>query len=129
MNVLLGVFLIGAISQLIFFKITKELLSNPDIKKFLRVVVATVIIYGVYTYLSKSTKLTKLLIEAGAVGILTLIIGKISTQLVVDYGRLYNLDSEYSTEIVFITTGVLIHLFCEFTGLNKWYITNGVAAM
>jgi hypothetical protein len=129
MNVLLGVFLIGAISQLIFFKITKELLSNPDIKKFLRVVVATVIIYGVYTYLSKSAKLTKLLIEAGAVGILTLIIGKISTQLVVDYGRLYNLDSEYSTEIVFITTGVLIHLFCEFTGLNKWYITNGVAAM
>jgi hypothetical protein len=129
MNVLLGVFLIGAISQLIFFKITKELLSNPDIKKFLRVVVATVIIYGVYTYLSKSAKLTKLLIEAGAVGILTLIIGKISTQLVVDYGRLYNLDSEYSTEIVFITTGVLIHLFCEFTGINKWYITNGVAAM
>ena len=129
MNVLLGVFLIGAISQLIFFKITKELLSNPDIKKFLRVVVATVIIYGVYTYLSKSAKLTKLLIEAGAVGILTLIIGKISTQLVVDYGRLYNLDSGYSTEIVFITTGVLIHLFCEFTGINKWYITNGVAAM
>jgi hypothetical protein len=129
MNVLLGVFLIGAISQLIFFKITKELLSNPDIKKFLRVVVATVIIYGVYTYLSKSAKLTKLLIEAGVVGILTLIIGKISTQLVVDYGRLYNLDSEYSTEIVFITTGVLIHLFCEFTGINKWYITNGVAAM
>jgi hypothetical protein len=129
MNVLLGVFLIGAISQLVFFKITKELLSNPDIKKFLRVVVATVIIYGVYTYLSKSAKLTKLLIEAGVVGILTLIIGKISTQLVVDYGRLYNLDSEYSTEIVFITTGVLIHLFCEFTGINKWYITNGVAAM
>jgi hypothetical protein len=129
MNALLGVFLIGAISQLIFFKIINELLSDPDIKKFLRVVMSTVIIYGVYTYLSKGAKLTRLLIEAGVVGILTLIIGKISTHIVVDYIRLSNLDTEYSTEIIFITTGVLIHLFCEFTGLNKWYITNGVAAM
>ena len=129
MNALLGVFLIGAISQLIFFKIINELLSDPDIKKFLRVVMSTVIIYGVYTYLSKGAKLSRLLIEAGVVGILTLIIGKISTHIVVDYIRLSNLDTEYSTEIIFITTGFLIHLFCEFTGLNKWYITNGVAAM
>jgi hypothetical protein len=123
------VVLIGAISQMLFFNTSKDLISSPDINKFFRIVIATVIIYGVYNYLSKNTNLTRLLIEAGVVGILTLIIGKISTQLVVDYVKLYNVNSKYTTEIIFITTGILIHLFCEFTGINKWYTINGVAAM
>jgi|694.fasta_scaffold104564_3 hypothetical protein len=129
MNNLLVVVLIGAISQMLFFNTSKDLISSPDINKFFRIVIATVIIYGVYNYLSKNTNLTRLLIEAGVVGILTLIIGKISTQLVVDYVKLYNVNSKYTTEIIFITTGILIHLFCEFTGINKWYTINGVAAM
>lgn len=129
MNNLLVVVLIGAISQMLFFNTSKDLISSPDINKFFRIVIATVIIYGVYNYLSKNTNLTRLLIEAGVVGILTLIIGKISTQPVVDYVKLYNVNSKYTTEIIFITTGILIHLFCEFTGINKWYTINGVAAM
>jgi hypothetical protein len=129
MNNLLVVVLIGAISQMLFFNTSKDLISSPDINKFFRIVIATVIIYGVYNYLYKNTNLTRLLIEAGVVGILTLIIGKISTQLVVDYVKLYNVNSKYTTEIIFITTGILIHLFCEFTGINKWYTINGVAAM
>jgi hypothetical protein len=129
MNNLLVVVLIGAISQMLFFNTSKDLISDPDINKFFRIVIATVVIYGVYNYLSKNTNLMRLLIEAGVVGILTLIIGKISTQLVVDYVKLYNVNSKYATEIIFITTGILIHLFCEFTGINKWYTINGVAAM
>jgi hypothetical protein len=121
--------LIGAISQMLFFNTSKDLLSNPEINKFFRVVISTVVIYGVYSYLSKNTNLTRLLIEAGVVGILTLIIGKISSQLVIDYIKSYNVNSKYATEIIFIITGVLIHLFCEFTGINKWYTINGVAAM
>jgi hypothetical protein len=129
MNNLLVVVLIGAISQMLFFNTSKDLMSNPDINKFFRVVIATVVIYGVYSYLSKNTNLMRLLIEAGAVGILTLIIGKISSQLVIDYIKSYNVNPKYATEIIFIITGVLIHLFCEFTGINKWYTINGVAAM
>jgi len=129
MNNLLVAVLIGAISQMLFFNTSKDLLSNPEINKFFRVVIATVVIYGVYSYLSKNTNLTRLLIEAGVVGILTLIIGKISSQLVIDYIKSYNVNPKYATEIIFIITGVLIHLFCEFTGINKWYTINGVAAM
>ena len=129
MNNLLVAVLIGAISQMLFFNTSKDLLSNPEINKFFRVVISTVVIYGVYSYLSKNTNLTRLLIEAGVVGILTLIIGKISSQLVIDYIKSYNVNSKYATEIIFIITGVLIHLFCEFTGINKWYTINGVAAM
>ena len=129
MNNLILAILIGGLSQILFFNKSKDLISDTDINKFMSIALSTVHIYGFYSFLLKKSNLNRLLVEAVVVGILTLIIGKMSSGLVMEYIKSYNVDSKYSMEIIFITTGILIHLFCEFTGINKWYITNGVAAI
>jgi hypothetical protein len=67
--------------------------------------------------------------EALAVGVMTLVAGKVSAKLVVEVMRMTGFNSPYGNELVLITAGILIHLASEFSGINKWYITNGVAAM
>jgi hypothetical protein len=81
-----------------------------------------------YNFVIKDKKMTKLLTEALAVGVMTLVVGKISAYLVMQVLNMYNINKTYATEIILITTGILIHLLSEYSGINKWYISNGVAA-
>ncbi len=69
------------------------------------------------------------LIEALCVGIATVIVGYI-----VSFGMIQFLSTttkhSYRNLLMIIAlfiTGVLIHLICEYTGVNQWYCKNGVA--
>ena len=77
----------------------------------------------------------QLIIEAVVVGIITVIIGNVSGLLV---GSLLKVDlpelckdwnKYYTMEISLFLTGFLIHLLCEFIGINKWYCKNGNACL
>jgi len=36
-------------------------------------------------------------------------------------------NKNYAMEIALFLTGVFAHLFCEFSGINRWYCKNGNA--
>ena len=74
-----------------------------------------------------------LIVEAVVVGIMTVIFGNITGFLI---GPLFKVDLPkvcsswnkfYTMEITLFLTGFFIHLFCEFSGINKWYCKNGFA--
>ena len=77
--------------------------------------------------------MTRLLIEAIAVGIIVLIVGSIVSAIF----RLFTSKSlpsvckdwnkYYVMEICLFITGFLTHIFCEMVSLNKWYCKNGLA--
>ena len=76
-----------------------------------------------------------LIVEAVVVGIMTIIFGNLAGLLI---GPLFKVDLPevcsdwnkfYTMEITLFFTGVFIHLFCEFSGINKWYCKNGFACM
>ena len=75
----------------------------------------------------------KLLIEAGVVGILTVIVGTIVGYIL---GNMFsnNLpkickewNKNHIMEICLFLTGFILHILCEFSGINKWYCKNGNA--
>tara|TARA_B100001093_G_scaffold498221_1_gene546097 strand:- start:667 stop:921 length:255 start_codon:yes stop_codon:yes gene_type:complete len=79
---------------------------------------------------------TKLLIEAICVGIAVVIIGSFTGFLITYIYPMPNLPkkcSEYNKffimETTLFLTGFLVHLLCEFGGLNKWYTKNGAVLM
>ena len=74
-----------------------------------------------------------LLIEGVAVGIVVLVVGTIVGFIL---GRFMSVDlpkacrewnKNHIMELSLFLTGFLIHLFCEFVGINKWYCNNGAA--
>ena len=73
----------------------------------------------------------KLLIEAIVVGILTVLIGLliskvISLNFITDLPKnCKDWNKNHIMEICLFFTGLSIHLFCEFIGINKWYCRNG----
>jgi hypothetical protein len=130
MNDLITAVVIGAIAQMIFFNISKNsVVDTSNFNSILYAGASVVAITTLYNLAIKNKHLNKLLIEALAVGVMTLVVGKVSAILVAEVFRMSGISTPYGTEIILITTGVLIHLMCEFSGINKWYITNGVAAM
>jgi len=75
----------------------------------------------------------QILIEAGIVGIMTVIVGSlvgfilskiVSSDLPAECQKW---NKFHIMEISLFLTGVIIHLVCEFGGLNKWYCSNGNA--
>jgi len=66
-----------------------------------------------------------LLTEAAAIGVLTVVLGYLVV-FCMDKLRL-PLSKEYSMAVGFFVLGATIHLFCEFTGVNRWYCKNGHA--
>tara|TARA_A100001015_G_scaffold127945_1_gene141853 strand:- start:172 stop:414 length:243 start_codon:yes stop_codon:yes gene_type:complete len=79
--------------------------------------------------------MNQIITEAIVVGIITVIIGNISGLLVASMLKV-NLpeickdwNKYYTMEITLFLTGVLIHLLCEFIGINKWYCKNGNACL
>ena len=74
-----------------------------------------------------------LLIEALFVGVVTVIIGNLAGYII---GTLLKVDlpivckdwnKYYTMELSLFLTGVLVHLLCEYTGINKWYCKHGIA--
>jgi len=74
-----------------------------------------------------------LLIEAIVVGILTVVFGNFAGFVVSPFLKVNlpvvcsNWNQFYAMEMSLFLTGFLLHLFCEFSGINKWYCKNGVA--
>jgi hypothetical protein len=78
--------------------------------------------------------MNKLIIEAFAVGIILLIVsipvmGYLHSSHPDDYAGCEHLPSK-SKKKYYVSTviiGMLVHLICEFSGINKWYCKNGNA--
>ena len=72
-------------------------------------------------------------IEAVFVGIMTVIVGVIVGLIL---GKIFSTNlpaicktwnKNHIMELSLFLTGFLLHLICEFSGLNKWYCKNGTA--
>ena len=74
---------------------------------------------------------TGLFIEAVAVGILLVPLGYLvlygSVELSKRYKSVDRMDKNIKMSLGFFLLGVLTHLFCELTGINKWYCKKGIA--
>ena len=75
----------------------------------------------------------RLLLEAGFVGILNVLVGALVGYIL---GRTMGVDlpsickewnKNHIMEISLFITGFMIHILCEYSGINKWYCTGGVA--
>ena len=74
----------------------------------------------------------KLIIEALCVGLLVVIVGSLVGFML---SKVYptpildksckNYNKFFIMESSLFLTGFLVHLICEFFGVNKWYIKNG----
>ena len=70
----------------------------------------------------------KLLVESIVVGVITVAIGTIVGVVLDKLVKVSKkINKKYVTFICLFFTGLLIHLICEFTGINKWYCKNGNA--
>ena len=75
-----------------------------------------------------------LLIEAGVVGLATIVVGIVVSLSLKNLFKLNmpishkNINKNNMVMLLFIT-GFLIHIICEFSGLNKWYCSNGNACL
>ena len=74
-----------------------------------------------------------LIIEAFVIGVITVIVGSLVGFII---GTFFSSDlpkicktwnKNHIMEICLFLTGFIIHLMCEFTGINKWYCKNGIA--
>ena len=77
-------------------------------------------------------KTLKLLVEAIAVGIITVFVGYTISWIISRFlTKADELNKEfnknYIMELVLFLTGMCIHLLCEVSGINSWYCENGVA--
>ena len=78
----------------------------------------------------------KLFIEAFIVGIILLIVsipvmGGLHALYPEDYAGCEHLPSKSKNKyyVSTVVIGILVHLFCECIGLNKWYCRNGNACI
>ena len=75
-----------------------------------------------------------LLIEAGVVGLATIVVGLLVALSLKNLFKLNmpishkNINKNNMVMLLFIT-GFLIHIICEISGLNKWYCSNGNACL
>jgi hypothetical protein len=71
------------------------------------------------------------LIEALAVGILLVPLGYIvlygSVELSQRFKRVDRLDKNIKMSVGFFILGIMTHILCELTGINKWYCNKGLA--
>jgi uncharacterized membrane protein len=65
--------------------------------------------------------------EAFTVGLLVMIIGIVLHYVSLKIYGPHDLNDIVVFLVHLFIIGVITHLLCEFTGVNKWYCTNGVA--
>lgn len=61
----------------------------------------------------------KLLSEAGVIGLITLILGKIIIELIIKKNK--NKKHPRGIYLAFFSTGFLLHFIIEYLGINCWY--------
>jgi hypothetical protein len=66
-------------------------------------------------------------LEAFMVGLLTISIGVVLHYLLLKIYGHHDLNNMLVYIVHLFIIGVTAHLLCEFTGINKWYCTNGAA--
>jgi|MDTG01.4.fsa_nt_gb RsiW-degrading membrane proteinase PrsW (M82 family) len=66
-----------------------------------------------------------LAIEAAAVGVLTVVLGYLIV-FIMERSKL-TWDKNLQMILGFFLLGAIIHLFCEFVGINRWYCNYGHA--
>lgn len=73
----------------------------------------------------------RLLIEAIVVGVLVAIIGLFISYIVMVFNDAdaAHFDHWGSVGLSFAISGFLVHLLCEYTGLNGWYCKHGNACL
>lgn len=78
--------------------------------------------------------MSRLFYEAFVVGVATIIFGNLAAFVMspllfkVELPKVCGTWNKfYSMEITLFMTGFLLHLFSEFSGINRWYCNNGVA--
>lgn len=72
-------------------------------------------------------KYGQLMIEACAVGIVVVILGYLINYLI---GQMkLKIDKNIQMTMGLFLIGSVTHLFCEFTGVNKWYCKKGHACL
>lgn len=64
--------------------------------------------------------------EAVAVGVMTLIIGVVVHAVSMKLKE-HDMNDMTIYAIHLFVIGILVHLICQYTGINKWYCNNGVA--
>ena len=75
----------------------------------------------------------QIIAESAIVGVMTVIVGSLvgfilSKFVASDLPKVCKKwNNFYVMEISLFFTGFIIHLLCEFSGLNKWYCINGNA--
>tara|TARA_B100001559_G_C16054624_1_gene418581 strand:+ start:237 stop:476 length:240 start_codon:yes stop_codon:yes gene_type:complete len=75
----------------------------------------------------------RIALESLVVGVMTVIVGSIVGYLLakivsVDLPKICKEWNKFHVmEISLFLTGVIIHLLCEVSGINKWYCKNGAA--
>lgn len=121
--------IIGAISQVLFYNFSKDVIVESSYDKIVYLALSSFVIQMTIGLLDSRSNMIRLFVEAIAVGILTLIIGKLTAIIVNSVFISQGLSTEYINEATLVVTGIFIHLFCEFVGINSWYVKNGVAAI
>lgn len=77
----------------------------------------------------------RLLVEAIVVGVLTAVLGTLTNAIVGPFFKVKlppvcdDWNQNYVMQISLFFTGVVIHLFCELVGINRWYCRNGYACL
>jgi amino acid permease len=65
--------------------------------------------------------------EALIVGLLVIVIGMVLHYISLKVYGEHDLNDMKVFAIHLFVIGIITHLLCEYTGINKWYCTNGVA--
>lgn len=73
----------------------------------------------------------RLLMEAIAVGIILVPLGYLvlygSIEISKRYKTVDNMDKNIKMSLGFFILGMLAHIFCDLSGINKWYCKKGMA--
>jgi hypothetical protein len=62
--------------------------------------------------------------EAVAVGLIAMIIGML-IHVVFNYFMPHDMNNKITLAVHFLIVGIVFHILCEVTGINKWYCKNG----